>query len=92
MTHSKALKIRIWSGSSVGMLFLGVALIPYIFIGEYWGMVWMYVTAPVSFVVEERMGIGADSYALIGATSLACAFLWAALAYAIVWIVQTCAR
>ena len=71
----------------VGSLFLLAALVPYAVIGESWGMVWIYVTAPLSFLAESTVGIGPDSWLLIASVSLASAVLWSASAYGICcWI------
>lgn len=64
---------------------VGVAalLLPFVFVGESWGMVWFYAAAPLSFIAEEKIGIGSDSYFLIGAVSILSAAWWALIVYAI---------
>jgi hypothetical protein len=75
-------------GWCVAILFLATSLLPFTFIGESWGMVWFYVTAPISIAVEATVGIGRESYFLIGLTSVACAAAWAAVAYAFTRMIQ----
>jgi len=62
-------------GIVVALLFLGVALVPFLF-SEWWGMVWFYLTAPISFFMEELIGVGSESTLLIAAISVLCAALW----------------
>ena len=65
----------------VGLLFLLAALVPFAVLGENWGMVWMYVTFPLSFFAESTIGIGRDTWLLIASVSLGSAALWSSVAY-----------
>ena len=85
-TNSTALPRRI--GWIVAILFAGGALIPFAIVGESWGMLWFYFTAPVSMAVEAIFGIGKKSHLLIVLTSLACAAAWAAIAYTFTRLLQ----
>lgn len=85
-TRSTSLPRRIaWV---VAFFYVGCALIPYAIVGESWGMLWFYLTAPVSMAVETTLGIGKESYLLIVFTSLACAAGWAAVAYTLTKLIQ----
>lgn len=88
MSQAKVSRLPTKIGWCVGILFLGVSLLPFTFVGESWGMVWFYVAAPISMVVEATVGIGRGSYLLVGLTSVMCATLWAALAYALTKMTQ----
>jgi len=61
--------------------FLGL-LVPFAVIGESWGTLWMYVAAPSSFVAEDMIGIGRDSYFLTAFVSACAAAIWALVVYA----------
>lgn len=60
---------------------LAVLLVPFLFIGESWGMLWMYVAAPLSFLAEKKIGLGRESYLLIGAVSVLSSAWWALVLY-----------
>lgn len=70
------------------ILWLTLNLIPYAVIGEYWGMVWMYLNAPISFLVEDFVGIGDDSYVLIFFSTLVQSLLIYSIVYLIFRISQ----
>lgn len=88
MNPMSATTLSIRIGWSVAIVFIVVALLPFAVVGESWGMIWYYVTAPLSMAVEMVFGIGSDSYLLIGLTSVACATAWAVIAYAFIRAIQ----
>lgn len=63
------------------MLFVLAALVPFAVIGKWWGMLWMFLTFPLSFLVESTVGIGSNSHFFIVAITLASGFLWAMATY-----------
>jgi hypothetical protein len=71
-----------------GVWLLGIAalLLPFAISGESWGTVWIYAAVPLSFITEEVIGIGRDSYVLIGAVSAGAAALWVLGAYTVAWL------
>lgn len=81
MARTSRLPIR--AAQTTGILFMLLALVPYLIIGPYWGMLWFYLCAPVSFIAESAFGIGIGSHFLIFLVTLITALLWAGLAY---WI------
>lgn len=66
-----------------GLAFVLLALLPFAFVGEYWGMLWFYLVAPVSSFAESLIGIGSGSHSLIVVVTVMAAIPWALLAY---WI------
>lgn len=88
MNHSMTTKLPGKIGWCVAILFLGASLLPFAFVGESWGVVWFCVTAPTSLLVEATVGIGRESYFLVGLASVACAAFWAAIAYAFTRLIQ----
>lgn len=68
----------------LGGLFLAGSLLPYLLVGRDWGMGWMNLTAPFSFLAESAVGIGPESYFLIVLTSLAAALFWSAVVFGII--------
>ncbi len=85
-TRASSLPTRI--GWGVAIVFIGAALLPFAVIGGTWGMVWFYITAPLSLAVEATFGIDGESCILIVLTSVACAVAWAAVAYALTRTIQ----
>jgi hypothetical protein len=61
-------------------IFLVIALLPFAIIGESWGVVWFYLTAPLSFVADRFIVIGSESTLLVFFVSLACALGWGMIA------------
>ena len=84
--NSRRLPIRI--GVVVGAIFLAASLLPYVFVGEYWGMVWFLITFPISNILEDVAGIGVGSYGVIGLITIICATAWAAIAYFLTKFIQ----
>ena len=68
------------------VLFAALVL-PFIIVGEIWGMVWYLVAMPLTTIVEGSVGIGSHSYFLIALVSAGTAALWAAVIAAPVWVV-----
>jgi hypothetical protein len=56
-------------------------LVPFLFLGENWSMVWFLAAAPISIILEEVIGIGSDSILLIALASAATASMWALVIY-----------
>jgi hypothetical protein len=56
-------------------------LVPFLFFGENWGMVWFLAAAPISIILEEVVGIGSDSIVLVVLASAATASMWALVVY-----------
>jgi len=77
MKRSKAIN----AAQTVGVLFVLSALLPFAVIGKWWGMLWIFVTFPLSFLAQSTIGIGPNSLFLIGAITIASGFLWAMVVY-----------
>jgi hypothetical protein len=79
---------------SVAVLFLLVALVPYhpSIVGEYWGPLWFLLTAPVSNLAEEFIGIGPDSNSLVFAVSAFCAAGWGFIAHLFCKLYRACTK
>ena len=69
------------AAQTVGILFVLGALLSFAVIGKWWGMLWIFLTFPLSFLVESTIGIGSNSLFLIVAITFASGFLWAMLVY-----------
>jgi hypothetical protein len=67
-------------------LWLMVSLLPFLLIGEQWGMLWMPLNCPFSAWVEHRFGIGVDSYFLIGGVTALNGVAYGSVAASIVWV------
>lgn len=76
----------------VAILFFVSSLLPFAFMGEYWGMIWVFFTAPISTMIEEIYGIGSESYFLIGLTSALCSAAWALIVYTVIRLLQRLAK
>ena len=59
-------------------------LVPFLILGENWGMVWFLAATPISLILEEAIGIGSDSMLLIVLASAATSSLWALVIYGLV--------
>lgn len=79
MNRTKRLQVKI--GWAVAILCFGVTVVPFAFIGETWGMIWFYLTVPISMIFEAIFGIGSKSYFIIGLVSAINAGIWATIAY-----------
>src|SRR5262245_19348825 len=82
-------------GIFVALAFLAVALVPFLpFVsGQWWGMRWMHITIPISFLVADVLQTRpTDSTFLTVAISIACAAFWGGLAFAITRIFEAAIR
>jgi hypothetical protein len=86
-TESTARKSRTVAVATGGVFWVG-SLLPYLFVGPYWGMVWMYVVAPFSFLLEATLGIGNKSFLPIILTSLIAAIFWSAITYGLLRLIH----
>lgn len=64
------------------IVFFVADLIPYVVIGETWGLIWFPLNQPVSgVVVESLVGISRDIKLVIGFVSILTAALWTFVIY-----------
>ena len=80
-SHSVAAKkiaITVW------VVVFAFLLVPFLLLGESWGMVWFLAAAPISIILEELVGIGSNSILLIALASAATASMWAFVIYGLV--------
>lgn len=70
--HRRSRARVFWIAAGIGAAFWClVLLVPFAVVGEYWGMVWFPLNVPLSVIVEDRYGIGRDSYGWIGLITIA---------------------
>lgn len=62
-----------------GVLVYACLLLPFLLLGEQWGMMWFLLAAPFSFILEKMIGIQSGSFPLIGIASVATAIMWAGI-------------
>ncbi len=47
-----------------------IATLPFLLVGEYWGMIWFELHYPLGYLFEKSIGISKESYFLIGLITL----------------------
>jgi hypothetical protein len=73
-------------------LWMAISLVPYLIVGEYWGMMWFIINMPFTFWAARTIGIGSDNYALHLGISLANGFLLSLLVYCLCRVCKYCVR
>jgi hypothetical protein len=76
----------------VGGLFLLGALLPYAIVGPFWGMIWMYVTAPFSFIADKGIGLDSNMPVLIFLITVVAAAFWGLFSYFLLCLVSRHAK
>lgn len=67
-------------GAYLGGLYVAICLIPFLFIGEMYGMVWFELNMPLSNSVERSIGLSENTWplnlliTLINAAIISCIF------------------
>ena len=77
MSPKSALKPSI----GVGIIVLLVQLVPFVFIGEYWGMIWYILAMPLSACLKGALWSSSSSDVYILISSVLSALLWTIVIY-----------
>lgn len=86
MVMSKPVSTALIFGGGCSLSWLMGSLLPFLFFGGNWGMVWFFLHLPLSEVVEDKFGIGTGSYLAIGCVTLVYAAVMGLVTGGLAWV------